>query len=40
MLGTGSEIVPITTVNRRKIAAGVPGPITRRLQSAFRRLVN
>jgi D-alanine transaminase len=40
MLGTGSEIIPITTVNRRKIGTGFPGPITRKLQSAFRRLVS
>jgi D-alanine transaminase len=40
MLGTGSEIIPITTVNGRKIGAGVPGPITRTLQNSFRRLVN
>jgi D-alanine transaminase len=40
MLGTGSEIVPITTVNGRKIGNGFPGPITRRLQSAFRKLVS
>jgi D-alanine transaminase len=40
MLGTGSEIVPITTVNGRKIGNGFSGPITRRLQSAFRKLVN
>jgi branched-subunit amino acid aminotransferase/4-amino-4-deoxychorismate lyase len=40
MLGTGSEIIPITGVNGRKIGNGSPGPITRRLQSAFRRLVN
>jgi D-alanine transaminase len=39
MLGTGSEIIPITTVNRRKIGTGVPGPITRKLQRAFQRLV-
>ena len=39
MVGTGSEIIPITTVNGRKIGNGTPGPITRRLQSAFRILV-
>lgn len=39
MLGTGSEIIPITSVNGRKIGTGIPGPITRKLQSAFRRLV-
>ena len=40
MLGTGSEIIPITSVNGRKIGNGIPGPITRRLQSAFLRLVS
>jgi D-alanine transaminase len=39
MLGSGSEIVPITTVNGRKIGSGAPGPITRRLQDAFRKTV-
>jgi len=40
MLGTGSEIIPITTVNGRIIGSGLPGPITRRLQNAFRKLVS
>lgn len=40
MLGTGLEIVPITTVNGQKIGSGVPGPVTRKLQSAFRKLVS
>jgi D-alanine transaminase len=40
MLGTGSEIVPIIAVNGQKIGTGAPGPITRRLQSAFRKLVD
>jgi D-alanine transaminase len=40
MLGTGSEIVPITAVNGRKIGNGSAGRITRRLQSAFRKLVS
>src|SRR5262249_51683056 len=39
MLGTGSEIIPVTTVNGRKIGTGFSGPITRKLQSPFRRLV-
>jgi D-alanine transaminase len=39
MLGTGTEIVPITAINDQKIRHGYVGPITRRLQSAFRRLV-
>jgi ribosomal protein L21 len=39
MLGTGVEIVPITAVNGRKIRDGYPGPVTKRLQNAFRLLV-
>jgi branched-subunit amino acid aminotransferase/4-amino-4-deoxychorismate lyase len=39
-LGTGSEIIPITSVNGRKIGTGIPGPITRKLQTAFRRFVS
>lgn len=38
MLGTGVEIVPITEVNGRKIRHGHPGPVTKRLQNAFRSL--
>lgn len=33
--GTASEITPIRTVDRRPVAAGQPGPITRRLQQEF-----
>jgi D-alanine transaminase len=40
MLGTGVEIVPITTINGRKIRHGMVGQITRQLQSAFTRTVN
>jgi D-alanine transaminase len=40
MVGTGSEIIPITIVNGRKIGNGSPGPITRKLQDAFRILVS
>ena len=36
MLGTGVEIVPMTSVNGRKIRHGYPGRITRKLQKAFR----
>jgi len=39
MLGTGVEIVPITSVNGQQIRQGYIGPITRRLQKAFRALV-
>jgi branched-chain amino acid aminotransferase len=34
---TTREIVPIVTVDDRKIGAGVPGPVTRALGTAFRR---
>jgi D-alanine transaminase len=39
MLGTGSEIMPITGVNNYPIADGAVGRITRQLQIAFRRFV-
>lgn len=39
MVGSGSEIIPITTVNGRRIGNGAPGLVTRRLQRAFRNLV-
>jgi D-alanine transaminase len=39
MLGTATEIVPITAVNKRAIGTGEAGSIARRLQGAFRRLV-
>src|SRR5690606_33933702 len=36
---TTREIVPIVTVDGRSIAAGVPGPVTRRLHAAFGQAV-
>ena len=33
--GTGVQIAPITSVDRRTVGAGVPGPITTRLQTRF-----
>ena len=39
MLGNGVEIVPITAVNGRKVGQGHVGPITKRLQDAFSKLV-
>jgi D-alanine transaminase len=38
MLGTGVEIVPIVNINGTQIRFGYPGPVTRRLQAAFRKL--
>jgi D-alanine transaminase len=33
---TTAEVTPVVSVNRRPVRGGKPGPITRRLQSAFR----
>ena len=38
MLGTGVEIVPIVSINGKKILHGYPGPVTKRLQTAFRKM--
>ena len=35
LTGSAAEIVPVTTVDSRKIGAGVPGPITLRLLERF-----
>jgi len=37
--GTGAELMPVSTADGRPIAAGTPGPITRRLTEAFHALV-
>ncbi len=38
LTGTGAEIVPVVEVDGRMIHDGAPGPITKRLTEAFRRL--
>ncbi len=38
MTGTGAEIVPVIAVDGRRVGAGVPGPVTKRLLDDFRRL--
>lgn len=38
LTGTGAEIVPVVEADGRMIHNGSPGPITRRLTEAFRRL--
>ena len=40
MVGTAVEIVPLTSINGRSIAKGTPGPIAKRLQASFQKLVN
>lgn len=37
--GTGQEIVPIRTVDRKPIGDGEPGPLTRRLQEGYDAIV-
>ncbi len=39
ILGTTTEIMPVVQVDGWRVADGQPGPITRRLQGAFRALV-
>jgi branched-chain amino acid aminotransferase len=37
--GTAVEVVPIIELDRRRIGAGTPGPVTQRLQHAYARAV-
>ena len=39
LLGTTSEIMPVVQVNDWTVAGGKPGPITQKLQQAFRQLI-
>ena len=39
ILGTTTEIMPVVQVDDRQVGSGRPGPLTRKLQQAFRRLV-
>ena len=39
ILGTTTEIMPVVRVEEWQVGDGLPGPITRRLQQAFRALV-
>jgi D-alanine transaminase len=40
LTGTTSEVLPIVQVDGRPIADGQPGPVTRRLQEAYRQKVS
>ncbi len=40
LTGTGAEVVPVVQVDDRKIGDGRPGPVTRQIMDAFRRMVN
>ena len=37
LTGSAAEIIPAVKIDRRSIGAGVPGPVTRRLATIFRR---
>jgi len=39
LTGTTSEVLPIVTVDGQAIGGGKPGPVTQRLQAAYRRAV-
>lgn len=39
LLGTTTEVMPVVQVNDWRVGNGKPGPVTRRLQQAFRDLV-
>lgn len=39
LLGTTIEVLPVVTIDGRPIAGGAPGPVSRRLQTAFRAAV-
>ena len=38
LTGTAAEIVPVVKIDGRTIGAGAPGPVTKRLQKAFREV--
>ncbi|MEX2213765.1 MAG: branched-chain-amino-acid transaminase [Phycisphaeraceae bacterium] len=39
LTGTAAEVIPVTKVDNRVIGTGEPGPVTRQLNQAFRKLV-
>ena len=38
LTGTAAEIVPVVTIDGRRIGLGRPGPVTKQLQAAFRQV--
>ena len=40
LTGTAAEIVPVVKIDGRVIGKGSPGPVTKRLQQAFRQVTN
>ena len=39
LTGSAAEVVPVTKIDGRSIAAGTPGPVTRKLIDAFHRYI-
>ncbi len=39
LTGSGAEVIPVTSVDRRPVGTGAPGPVTRRLIGLFREYV-
>jgi branched-chain amino acid aminotransferase len=39
-VGTAAEVTPVRSVDRIKVGAGKPGPITKALQTAFFKVIN
>jgi D-alanine transaminase len=39
LFGTTNEVMPVVQINDRKVGDGQPGPLTRKLQQAFRNYV-
>lgn len=39
ILGSSTEVMPVVKVENWKVNSGKPGPVTRKLQSAFRKMV-
>jgi D-alanine transaminase len=39
LLGTTIEVMPVVSIDQRLVSGGKPGPVTRRLQEAFRMAV-
>lgn len=40
LTGTAAEVIPVVSLDRRKIGTGQPGPLTRRFIEAFKTLAN
>jgi branched-chain amino acid aminotransferase len=40
LTGTGAEVIPVVKVDDRLVGDGRPGPVTQRLITAFREMVN